>query len=61
MARLSDNFRRYLISGEAVDALPRLEMMPYNEATVARWRAEGLPDSVQTQAEFHDYFGLNRL
>jgi uroporphyrinogen-III decarboxylase len=61
MARLSDNFKRYLISGEKVEALPRLEMMPYNDATVARWREEGLPDSVRTQAEFHDYFGLNRL
>ena len=58
---LADNFKNYLINGQSVDALPRLEMMPYNEATVARWRAEGLPDSVQTLAQFHDYFGLTRL
>lgn len=61
MARLSDNFKRFLIHGDAVDALPRLEMMPYNEATIERWRAEGLPDSVRTQAEFHAHFGLTRL
>ena len=55
------NFKKYLIQGEAVDALPRLEMMPYNEATVARWREEGLPESVQTQNDFHEYFGLTPL
>jgi len=58
---LSENFRRYLIDGEAVEELPRLELMPYHPATVARWRAEGLPDSVQTQLDFHDYFGLDPL
>lgn len=58
---LSDNFREYLIRGGTVDSLPRLEMMPYNEATLARWRAEGLPESVQTQNELHEYFGLTPL
>ena len=58
---LADNFKRHLIIGEQVAALPRVEMMPYNEATVSRWRSEGLPESIQTLAEFHDYFGLNRL
>jgi hypothetical protein len=58
---LDRNFKKYLIKGETVDRLPRLEMMPYFDATVQRWRSEGLPDSVQTLAEFHDYFGLDQL
>jgi hypothetical protein len=36
-------------------------MMPYYPATVDRWRNEGLPVSVQTQADFHEYFGLTPL
>jgi hypothetical protein len=58
---MAENFRKYLLDGVAVRELPRLEITPYHEATVARWRAEGLPDSVRTQAEFHDYFGLTSL
>lgn len=58
---LSENFKVHLIKGNPVEALPRIEMMPYYDATISRWRAEGLPDSAQTQAELQNYFGLNRL
>lgn len=58
---LADKFKLYMIKNEKVDTLPRLEIMPYNEATIERWRNEGLPNTVKTQAEFHDYFGLSRL
>lgn len=58
---MAANFKNYLLRGAEVNTLPRMEMMPYHEATVARWRKEGLPESVRTLPEFHDYFGLTPL
>jgi hypothetical protein len=47
-----------LLEGTTDGPLPRLELMPYHPQTLERWRGEGLPQSVVTQAELHDYFGL---
>ncbi len=58
---LSTHFRNHLIHGGVATALPRLELMPYHADTIKRWRAEGLPDSVQSQNDLHTYFGLDPL
>ncbi len=58
---MASNFREYLLNDAVVDCLPRLEITPYYEPTLERWRAEGLPHSVQTLAELHDYFDLTSL
>jgi len=59
------NYSRSLINcirtGEGYTGLPRLEIMPYHQDTLSRWYDEGLPESVKTLPELHDYFGLTDL
>jgi hypothetical protein len=58
---LAGNLKRTLILGERGLPLPRLELMPYHPQTLERWRAEGLPATLQTQNDLHRHFGLDPL
>lgn len=48
-----------VIHFEKPDRVPMFEFCPYWDLTMKRWREEGLPDSVQTQKEMAEYFGLD--
>ena len=55
----SERFRKYL-AGEPVDRCPCIEWAPWWNLTVDRWRADGLPDDVNTIERIQDYFGLDK-
>lgn len=50
-----------LLNFEKVDRLPVIEWAPWWDLTIKRWRTEGLPDSLQTDDEIRDYFGLDKM
>lgn len=59
MMTASERFRKYL-AGEAVDRCPAVEWAPWWNLTVARWRTEGLPETIATVEEIQNYFGLDK-
>lgn len=50
---------RAVMSFQEVDRLPRWEWAMWWDLTLERWRGEGLPSSLKTVFEIHEYFGLD--
>jgi hypothetical protein len=50
---------RAVMDGEPVDRLPRWEWAMWWDETVARWRQEGLPPSLESVFDIAHYFGLD--
>ena len=48
-----------ILNFERADRLPVIEWAPHWDKTVARWKSEGLPESLSSPAEINDYFGLD--
>jgi len=57
----SESFKACLLNNTPTGSLPQLELMPYNQGTLSRWYNEGLPLSVKTTEDLHDYFELAPL
>jgi len=50
---------RAVMNGQPVDRLPRWEWAMWWDETIARWKREGLPESLETVFEIGQYFGLD--
>jgi len=50
---------RAVMNFQAVDRLPRWEWAMWWDATIARWRNEGLPRELDTVFDIAQYFGLD--
>ena len=50
---------RALMNFQPVDRLPRWEWAMWWDETIKRWKNEGLPSSLHTVFDIHQYFGLD--
>lgn len=48
-----------VLAFEAVDRLPVMEWASWWDETILRWRQEGLPQSLKTNTDIMEYFGLD--